>query len=216
MRGRVVRALGASALGLGAFGLVACAHGHGYVRHQPVVVESEGHPGPPAHAPAHGYRRKHGVHHHTHHQKRRRATESRVEVELVFDENLGVHVVVGHSGVYFHAARYYRLGHAGWEWSARLDQHWVAAPDHGVPTGLRKLHPGPKKSKKVRRSAAPPPVRRDHVEQPSTPAQVQPPQKAAAPRKSAPPPKARGRQPREDPPPEHRHQHDEHPGRGWH
>jgi len=149
--------LGSGLLVLGSLALGGCQHSHAghetVVREERVVVvEPRRHQGPPDHAPAHGWRRKHGIHHHT--QSHKRAyREPRVEVELAYDGVLGVHVVVGHGGIYFHADRYYRLGAAGWEWSGRVVGGWVAAPDHGVPTGLRDVgRKGAPKVTKQRRS----------------------------------------------------------------
>lgn len=75
--------------------------------------------GPPPHAPAHGYRRKH----------------RRSGAELVFDSGLGVYVVVG-LPVYFAGERFYRLGDAGWEISVDLDGPWRAVAYHAVPPKL--------------------------------------------------------------------------------
>jgi hypothetical protein len=210
MRDRIaLRSLGLGLLLAGAFALSGCLHPYGHAGHgRVVVVEGDHHAGPPDHAPAHGYRRKHGYHH-THRHKRP-SPEPRVEVELVFDQSLGVHVVVGHSGVYFHADHYYRLGDSGWQWTARLGQAWVAAPDHGVPTGLRKLHPGkgPKKHKRQH------PAKGQHGK--AGPAPGEAPSQVAAPTpKAKPARKARVAREREDPVPEHRHRHVEHPGQGW-
>jgi len=207
MRHRIaLRALGSGLAGVGALALSGCLYGPGHVHHdRVVVVGGDSHPGPPDHAPAHGYRRKHGYHH-THGHKRP-APEPRVELQLVFDESLGVHVVVGHAGVYFHADHYYRLADSGWEWTVQLDQAWAAAPDHGVPTGLRKLRnaKGPKKPKRGERRGRPEPA----------PAKAEPPDKASPPHKAKPGRKARVSSEREERSPQHRHEHDEHPGRGW-
>ena len=43
--------------------------------------------GPPDHAPAHGYRKKHHHHH---------------DIEMVYDSGLGVYVIAGYKGLYFH------------------------------------------------------------------------------------------------------------------
>ena len=157
--------LGLGLLGLGVASLGGCQHsaaGHGrVVRDERVVIaEPRTQPGPPDHAPAHGWRRKHGIQHHTQSHKRPQG-EPRVEVELVYDGDLGVYVVVGHAGVYFHASRYYRLGDSSWEWSGQVAGSWTIAPDHGVPTGLRDL--GPEKSPKVtKRKRSPKKPARSH------------------------------------------------------
>jgi hypothetical protein len=120
--------------------LPAC---HTHVAPQPgpeVVVHERG--GPPPHAPAHGYRRKQRYDHR--------------DIELVFDSGLGVYVVVGFPGVYFHAEHYFRFAGASWQVSIRPDSGWSAAAQDDVPPGLRKQkhgnakpggHPGPAKAR---------------------------------------------------------------------
>ena len=87
------------------------------VRHTPTVSKGTG---PPAHAPAHGYRRKHMS-----------------GLELVFDSGLGVYVVVGHSDHYYHDGYFYRLQGGLWEMSLSLDGHWKVAPEKSLPAGLK-------------------------------------------------------------------------------
>jgi len=87
------------------------------VRHTPTV--SKGY-GPPAHAPAHGYRRKHVA-----------------GMELVFDSSIGVYVVVGLSDHYYHDGYFYRLRGGLWEMSLKLDGHWKVASEKSLPAGLR-------------------------------------------------------------------------------
>ena len=60
--------------------------------------------GPPAHAPAHGYRHKHHS-----------------GPELRFDSGLGVYIVVGHPGIYFYDGRFLRIHDRVWKVSATLD-----------------------------------------------------------------------------------------------
>lgn len=75
--------------------------------------------GPPAHAPAHGYRRQHIC-----------------GYELVFDTGLGVYVAVGHTDIYYHQGHFYRC-HAGvWQISLRADV-WKPAGIDKLPPGLR-------------------------------------------------------------------------------
>ena len=81
-------------------------------------------PGPPPHAPAHGYRRKHDTH--------------AGQVELVFDSGLGVYLVVGWPGHYWQDGHYYREVDGAWQVSARLDTGWSAAPAKRLPPGLAK------------------------------------------------------------------------------
>jgi len=87
------------------------------VRHTPSVSTRTG---PPAHAPAHGYRRKYIS-----------------GVELVFDSGLGVYVVVGHPDHYYHDGYFYRLHGGLWEMSLSLDGHWKVASEKSLPAGLR-------------------------------------------------------------------------------
>jgi hypothetical protein len=98
----------------------SCVH-HNYHRGRPApVVLSK--PGPPPHAPAHGYRHKH--HHHG--------------VELVFDSQLGVYVVVGWEEHFFYKDHFYRLVNGRWELSARLDGGWGKVKSGKLPKGLAK------------------------------------------------------------------------------
>ena len=89
--------------------------------------------GPPPHAPAHGYRRKHQG------------------VELVYDSGPGVYVVVGFPGHYYLGGRYYRLRATQWEMSVNIGGRWKAVSVESLPPGLRgkqmvqgypKEHPG--------------------------------------------------------------------------
>lgn len=76
--------------------------------------------GPPAHAPAHGRRRK---------QIR--------GVELVFDSSWGVYVVVGVVDHYYHDGYFYRLHGGLWEVSLCPDRDWAPAPNKSLPPGLQ-------------------------------------------------------------------------------
>lgn len=98
-----------------------CVYPHHNARHSrgPSTVAK---PGPPPHAPAHGRRNKGSQH----------------DENLVFDAQLGVHVVVGMTNVYFHADRFYRLGDGRWEISARIDGGWEPLGSHPLPKGLAK------------------------------------------------------------------------------
>jgi hypothetical protein len=128
----------ATALPLG-----ACIHDHGGnggPGAEVVVVPERG--GPPPHAPAHGYRRKHHV-------------ENR-DVELVFDSGLGVYVVVGFPDVYFDANVFFRLADVGWQVSMRPDGGWTLAAADRVPPGLAKAKGGNGKSAKGPKKGGPP------------------------------------------------------------
>ncbi len=76
--------------------------------------------GPPAHAPAHGYRRKQVS-----------------GVKLVFDSGAGVYVVVGHPNHYYHAGNFYRHTGTMWEVSLKLDSGWSSASGKPLPSGLQ-------------------------------------------------------------------------------
>lgn len=76
--------------------------------------------GPPAHAPAYGYRRKH------------------VEgMELVFDSSLGLYVVVGFSDHYYNDGYFYRLRGGLWEMSKKPDIGWKVVSASSLPMGLQ-------------------------------------------------------------------------------
>ena len=119
---------------IAATALPGCVVHHHGARGGPVVVSR---PGPPPHAPAHG----HGHKHHQH------------GVEMVFDSNLGVYVVVGSKDVFFHKDRFYRIVNGAWEITARLDGRW-AAVHHGLPKGLKKVHEAKRHGKGKRQHPA--------------------------------------------------------------
>ena len=87
------------------------------VYHRPTVSKGNG---PPAHAPAHGHRRKHVA-----------------GMELVFDSGRGVYVVVGLSDHYYHDGYFYRLRGGFWEMSLKPDGNWKAASHKSLPHGLQ-------------------------------------------------------------------------------
>jgi hypothetical protein len=80
-------------------------------------------PGPPSHAPAHGYRRKHPS-----------------GAELRFDSRLDVYVVVDYTDVYFHDGWFIRIRSGVWQVSASLDGTWEPKAAEWVPPGLRSKH----------------------------------------------------------------------------
>jgi hypothetical protein len=84
---------------------------------EPVAVHT---PGPPPHAPAHGYRSKH-----------------RTGAELRFDSDLGVYVVVGEADVYFQDGWFIRIRNGAWQFSATLGGKWEVRSAKSVPPGLR-------------------------------------------------------------------------------
>lgn len=91
--------------------------------------------GPPAHAPAHGYRRK--------------TLEGR---ELVYDAEYGLYVVVGMPHHYYWDGRFYRLCDSRWEVSLHIGSGWSVAAGEAVPPGLRSKAMPPGHQKKVARS----------------------------------------------------------------
>lgn len=89
--------------------------------------------GPPDHAPAHGYRRKHH--------------DARQGAELVFDARLGVYVVVDLPRHYYWDGVYLRVEEGAWYASARLDGGWEPRSSEALPPGLRKSLSGAKEKK---------------------------------------------------------------------
>ena len=110
---------------------------HGVVltpRHSgPVAVHQ---PGPPSHAPAHGYHRNHHS-----------------GAEFRFDSHLGVYIVLGHADVYFHDGWFVRIRSGIWQVSAAVDGPWEPRATEWVPPGLRSKHHA-KKPKMRGRGAA--------------------------------------------------------------
>jgi hypothetical protein len=81
--------------------------------------------GPPAHAPAHGYRRKH------------------VDgLELVYDSTYGVYMIVGIPDHYYWDGHFYRIYGGIWEVSFRVDADWAPATTVSLPPGLQKKAQG--------------------------------------------------------------------------
>ncbi len=84
---------------------------------------------PPAHAPAHGYRAKHGdTHKHS------------SGVELTFDSGKGVYVAVGLPDVFFHEGNFYRQEGGKWEVSVRADSGWGIAARGSLPSSIEDTH----------------------------------------------------------------------------
>ncbi len=116
--------------------LVACGPVHSVTvgrggHDQPDVYEGPGHGhGPPPHAPAHGYRRKHQ---HAYHEHGGAA-------ELIFDNGLGVYVVVDVPNHYYWNGAYLRIDGGRWSTSSYLDGDWNPCPEQSVPGGLRAVH----------------------------------------------------------------------------
>ena len=103
--------------------LTSCSRGvrHKSTGHTGTSVETvEVKKGPPPHAPAHGYRHKHG------------------DVVLAYESDLGIYVVVGHEGYYFHKGDYYRSHKGKWQTSADVKGPWKKISDSKLPNGLNK------------------------------------------------------------------------------
>ena len=83
-----------------------------------VVAKS---PGPPDHAPAHGYRRKH----------------PQDDTALRFDSGLGVYVVVDTPDCWWLDGGYFRVRDGVWSTGARLSGPWTVVEVDAVPVGLR-------------------------------------------------------------------------------
>jgi len=86
----------------------------------PVKVAAK-QPGPPPHAPAHGYRRKH----------------PQDDVALVFDSGLGVYVVVDTPDCWWTDAGFYRWREGVWYQGPHVSGPWKQVVLDSVPPGLR-------------------------------------------------------------------------------
>lgn len=74
--------------------------------------------GPPPHAPAHGYRHKHG------------------DAVLVYDSTLEVYLVSGHPNCYYHRDHYYRTTSSGWEIAVVFEGPWRPISTRKLPKEL--------------------------------------------------------------------------------
>ncbi len=99
-----------------------------YVSH-----DREGH-GPPPHAPAHGHRRK--------------QHDSAGGLELVFDSEVGVYVVVDIPNHYYWDGYYLRIENGSWYASTKLESGWKSRSSESLPPGLRKKQSKHGKTKK--------------------------------------------------------------------
>ena len=75
--------------------------------------------GPPPHAPAHGYRQRHEG------------------VELVYDSEMGIYVVIDFPDCYYFKGRYYRFGESQWEVGVSLKGPWKSVSSYDLPKGLQ-------------------------------------------------------------------------------
>ncbi|HXH72965.1 MAG TPA: hypothetical protein VNI58_09160 [Mariprofundaceae bacterium] len=89
----------------------------------PHAVKEQPRNGPPPHAPAHGYRYKNPQ-----------------GVDLRFDSDLGVYIVVDVPDVYFQDGLYMRWGGDRWQTSRDLHGPWQADMHGNVPTKLKEKH----------------------------------------------------------------------------
>ena len=100
-----------------------------------VVVAKEQRNGPPDHAPAHGYRKKHGGD----------------NVILVYDSKLKVYAVDNHRDCYYSAGQYFRIDGSSWQFSVSIDGPWrVVKVDSDLPPGLRKMDVSANHKKKAK------------------------------------------------------------------
>ena len=91
--------------------------------HGPILVDEKN--GPPAHAPAYGYRRNH----------------EGDDVVLVYDPTLKVYVVSDYDDCYYSSGQYFRFVSNQWEWSVSLGGTWkIVSRMSEVPPGLRDHH----------------------------------------------------------------------------
>jgi hypothetical protein len=83
----------------------------------PEIVVSKN--GPPPHAPAHGYRHKHG------------------NIVLVYQSSLGIYAVDGHQGYYFLEGHFYRRNGSKWQVSAQFEGPWKKVSKAKLPKELK-------------------------------------------------------------------------------
>lgn len=99
--------------------------------------------GPPPHAPAHGYRRKH--------------SDGTI---LIFDSGMDVYIVKDHPGHYFDKGSYYRQKNGRWEKAQKVRGPWKEIKTKSLPPGLRRgtnnMEPGDKGKKNKLKSPGKP------------------------------------------------------------
>lgn len=92
-----------------------------------VVVAKKG---PPPHAPAHGYRHKHG------------------NLVLVYQSDLSIYVVDGHEGYFFFEGEFFRSHKGKWQSSRQFNGPWKKISESKLPKGLRNAQHASAKKKK--------------------------------------------------------------------
>jgi hypothetical protein len=96
---------------------------------------------PPAHAPAHGRRAKHGAE-----APKSPESKPRSGIEVSFDSERGIYVGVNLTDVFLHEGRYYRERDGRWEVSLSGSGGWSISASSSVPEVISKAkhsHPGP-------------------------------------------------------------------------
>jgi hypothetical protein len=110
-----------------ALGLSGCSHGSVMIGStSPHASHGRHGHGPPPYAPAHGHRWKH--------------RDGDRDVELVFDSDLGVYVVIDVPNRYYWDGYYLRIEDGDWYASTRLEGRWEPRSSASLPPGLRKKH----------------------------------------------------------------------------
>lgn len=84
-----------------------------------IMLHIPGKKGPPHHAPAHGYRRK-----------------NRHGMEMTFDSNMGIYIMLDYPTYYYWEGTYYRRSNDYWESSNDIKK-WKKVSKHKLPKGLK-------------------------------------------------------------------------------
>jgi hypothetical protein len=108
-------------IGIGGHGGSGVHVGGGVGVSTPVVGKKGG---PPDHAPAHGYRKKH----------------EHDNVEMIYDGELHAYAVIDFANHYFHENMYFRLVGEYWEVAAVFNGPWTRAEERRIPATLRHKH----------------------------------------------------------------------------
>jgi hypothetical protein len=96
--------------------------------------------GPPPHAPAHGYRAKHGG------------------AELVYDSSCGIYTVSGSSDTYYCDGSFYHIEYGTWTSSHNVTGPWTVVRKGKLPQGIQSMTTAKngkgKKNQKLQRTTA--------------------------------------------------------------